>query len=310
MGALLGAGILVYGILGILFLAGIPILIASIILLIIGITRKIKKTKKYKLQFILSIIGIIVSGIFMYPIFGYMSLIKGFFTHPVEEENIDTGTIIYWETSDKGVLYGKIFNYNGRVYRECTDFGITFRAGADEAVANIHHKRQYSIGKYLGIYREETIYTVKNCNDLSLLASEKNPSTHSLYCDVDFHAEKKEYYENRDNYDYFISKTKKHFVIRTGNEEIVSRPLSEADFSFLEKIKYGYSDDYIKIPRKGTYEHINIFGKSLDGIGQRLFNDFLVDGNIIYSIVSNHGEEYFVVELNDEYKNIIASLLE
>lgn len=310
MGAVLMGGILLYIFFIILFVAGILIIIAGLVFLIIGIKRKIGKTKKYGLQFILASVGIIVGILFLYPIFWYTAFVKDFLLLG-EEENVDTGTIIYWQTDKDIEQYNKsfeFFNYNGRIYREFENNFILWAAG-DEAIANIQNETQYPWDRYLG--RNRTIYTIKNCNDFSLLAFSSKPSTSILYCDVDFLTDKKEYYGNRDNYEYFISKTTKQFPNMNGNE-IISRSISRDDLSILENIEYGYADGYIEIPKDKEYQYINIFGKSKDGVGQRLFNDFLADGDILYDVLRSpfmeHG--FMVVELSDEHKKIVWTLLE
>jgi energy-coupling factor transporter transmembrane protein EcfT len=288
-----------------LFLAGVPIFIFSIIFLINSIKRKINKTKKYVLRLVLSIIGICIGIIFIFPIFVYTSAIHSFFSN--DKEIVETGTNIYWEEKDKITDFTR-FYYNDRLYEEF-HLSMNFYAEADKAIANIHTKDKGFIDSKLSINRN--IYIIKNCNDFSLLADSKKPSQNSLYCDVEYFNEKKNYYENMDNYNYFISKTNKSFNY-VKEYEIISRPLSETDLSFLENIKYGYSDNYIEIPEKKNYEYINYFGINIDGVAQIFFRDFLVDGEIIYYKIGrgSSSNKMRVVKIDDEYKNKIWALLE
>jgi hypothetical protein len=301
----LGLGFLILDYLPVLlFLAGMPIFITGIVLLIIdkiiiAINRKRKMTERYKLLFILAIIGIVLGISCTLPLFHHILF---------GEEFIDTGTRIHMETeSQKGEWSKKYFIYNDRVYKSLDRIDASLYLEADEAVAN-YGNTSYIFRKILNFGDEKIIYTIKNCNDFSLLSTSNTPSKFDLYCDVDFLQEKKEYYENRDNYDYFISRTKNYSLSRKDNDEIVSRNISEADIAVLEKIEYNYTSEYINIPRKKC-DHINVFGKSSDGTARRLFKHFLAINDVIYYIHMYDSDKVRVTKMNDEQTNYILELL-
>jgi len=282
----------------IIFAAAIGLSVVSLIaLLIIIVLRKRNITQRYKLPFILSLIGISISVLLFISSFVLDSIWKKHDIYIRMKENVDTEKIIYWKIDDKE----KCFYYNDRTYK-LIDINDNIYFEVDEEIANITYKENSS--------SVMTIYTIKNCTDLSLLSTSNDPNKSDyLYCDVDLIEEKKVYYENKNNYNYFISKTERFRYIESN--VIVSRSLSRNDFDILEKIKYDYNDSYIEIPGK-EYESINIYGISLDGAGQRIFNNFLIDDNKIYYAIrySIATYPYFVVELSNEEKALILSLLE
>jgi len=290
----------------ILFLVGIPIFTTGIVLLIIAkiisvINRKRKMMERYKLLFILAIAGIVLGISCTLPLFHHILF---------GEEIIDTGTRVYMETEHQEKEWPKkYFIYNDRVYKNLERIDVYgLYLDADEAVAN-YGNTGYFFRKILNFEGEKLIYTIKNCNDFSLLSTSNTPGVSDLYCDVDFLQEKKEYYENRDNYDYFISRTKNYSLSRNDNDEIVSRHISEADIAVLEKIEYNYTSEYFNIPEKKC-DHINVFGKSSDGTARRLFKHFLAIDNVIYYILMYDFDKVRVTKLNDEQTNYILELLE
>jgi len=117
------------------------------------------------------------------------------------------------------------------------------------------------------------------------------------------------FYQNKDNYNYFISKIERfHYA---DSNVIVSYPLSKYNFDILINIKYDSDDDYIELPYK-IYEGIIIDGISLDGLRQRFFKKFIVNDNKIYYVIeySTKSSPYHVVELSNEEKELIMSLLD
>jgi len=272
-------------------------IINIIILISVLIIRKLKNTRKYKLLFILPIIGIF---------FGFILMLSSHSIISYREDNplpgnrnaVNKDTMICWETEDDNLFY-----YNDREYQK---FFIdnNFNAKTDKRLTHIYHKNESII--------DAAIFSVKNCTDLSLLSTSQF-STYKgkgLYCDTDLIEEKEKYYKNRDNYNYFIARDD-YF----DNDDLSKyNPLSRNDFDILENIKYDYNDNWFILSYKETvpvreFERIFIVGKSLDGVGTKLFKEFIVDNDKIYFelIYSRDGRK--VVELEEEYQKLILSLL-
>jgi hypothetical protein len=297
--------------------------VIGIVLFIIGTIKLIKiiRNKKHyaknkKILFLSLSIIVIVAGIFLQlPLLrtAHEFVLKTNLNNAIY---IETGTTVYWE-EEKVDSYHTFF-FNNRKYVSFDQF--SFDIEKDEPVANIKYdvteKRKKwestSLGRILGFWKGEVIYTVKNSNDFSLLAvGGHDPASTllKLFCDADLRHEKSQFYRDRDNYDSFISKTYDTFHHPDGYE-IVVRPLSKIDYNVLNNIRFSYRDENIDISRKKKYQYINIFDISHDKVMKIFRKDFLVDNDTIYKYEIKDAYNYRGTPLDNEQISYIYSLVD
>jgi hypothetical protein len=296
IGSIIGIVVLLFLFFKILFIIGLIILFVNIIFLIIIIVKKKRyNTNIKKLPLILSIIGIIVGISLQLP---YWVKIPASNIEP--NEIIDTGVNVYWENmkNSESKYADKYFIYNNKTYVRLT--GIPAYMEIDEPIANIKSEEAD---------RGDLIYTIKGCNDLSLLIVKNG--IEFVYCDIGLTYEKHQYFDDAGNYNLFIART---YIGHKERYEITNRPLLKNDYDIMKQFKFDYSDDYIHIPRRKNneligYEYINIYGSSHDGIvKKRNFKYFLIYNDNIYTY-TDRVENYLAVKLTDEEEKYILSLL-
>jgi hypothetical protein len=281
----------------ILFIIGLIILFVNIIFLIVIIVKKRRyNTNIKKLPLILSIIGIIVGISLQLP---YWIKMPASDIEP--NEIIDTGVNVYWENmkNSESKYADKYFIYNNKTYVRLTGILASYME-IDEPIANIKSEEAD---------RGDLIYTIKGCNDLSLLIVKNG--IEFVYCDIGLTYEKHQYFDDAGNYNLFIART---YIGLEERYEITNRPLLKNDYDIMEHFKFNYSDDYIHIPRRENneligYEYINIYGSSHDGmVKKKVFKNFLIYNDNIYTY-TNRVENYLAAKLTDEEEKYILSLL-
>jgi hypothetical protein len=303
IGTIIVIGLLLWLLFKVLFVIGLVILFINIVILIIvKVKKRRNNTKNLRLPLILATVGISAGFLMQLPYLGISLLLKIADSKSEKEEIIDTGVYIYWE-KDKDVDSDKYFVYNNRIYVMLTRAPASYME-VNEPIANIKDNEADKGG---------IIYTIKGCDDFSLLIVKKLVSY--IYCDVNLRHEKYQYFNNIENYDLFITRTYKNFGNKEGYE-ITSRPITKNDYDILNELKFSYSDDYIKIPREtknktADYEYITIYGNSHDGIEKkRWYASFLVYNNNIYAYTTYESENFYATKLADEKETFILSLLE
>jgi hypothetical protein len=284
----------------------------NIVTLIVSVKKKKYKNPNRKRQlFKLSIIGIIIGFLLQIPLCGGLLLLAKNKNSDDNKEYIETGTLIYWEPRKGG--WDKTFIYNDRTYKKFRDY---FGMEKDEPIANINQRptekketlwnrllNPLLVG-FLLLGEEEVIYTVKNCDDLSLLAVGT-----LVYCDAELEGEKLAYYNNWEkNYDPFISRTYEDADHPLEYETV--RPISESDYNMLIKIAFIENDETIALSKKNHHEYIHIFRASHDKVKGVWKTTFLVDNDIIYKFKRLDAHGYRATPLSDEQIAIIFSLLE
>jgi len=302
VGEIIGIDILLLIFYRILFIIGLVILFISIIsFIIIKTDKKPDKTKNKKLPLVLTIIGIIIGISLPLPHLRTYLLPKIKDSKTEEKEVINTGIIVYWQKNGKRLYLDEYFVYNNRTYVYFDGLYLSCTEN-NEPIANIKYEDK-DIG---GL-----IYSIKGCDDFSLLFVEHYGKF--IYCDINLIYSKRQYFENADNYDLFISRRYKPFVNETGHE-ITNRSLSNNDYDNIKEFNFNKNDNYIEIPRKAKdeyvdYEYITIYGNSHDGVQKRReFKSFLIYNENIYKYEVRI-EIYYGVNLNDKEKKYILSLL-
>jgi hypothetical protein len=319
-------GILLVLIILILLIVGILVQFTGFIMLLVAIIKK-KYNNPYrrKLLVVLSIIGIIGGFILQLPFGGMLLLTNLKSSENKSEVYIETNTLIYWQGDIQYELHYP-FEYNNRTYEHFLSFPTGTEKGVP--VANIYRtprekdKKEkpwmrlwrFTWNRILGdeLSKGEVIFTVKNCDDFSLLdvgGHNPNSTSFNLYCDVNLITEKRIYYGASDNYDTFISRTYET-VRHPKGYEIAVRPLSENDYTMLKDIKFSENDKTIDISIKKSYEYINIFVISHDKVMKKEKNNFLIDNDIIYTYKIADADIFRVTPLSDEQMSHVFSLLE
>jgi len=341
----------------VLFAIVIAIFIINTVFLSVNIVKLRKgKLKRKIISIALPIIGIIASVLLSLPFFNLLSAVKyeqtkaqnGIIDFDKLKESAGTNTIILWEKeilendiikyfiyeNKKYIKYDELVsrNWNVNVF-ETRDMEI------DKQLAIILNEEQekdnfmnsltnvlFDFGGPQNKVRYKNMYSVKNCGDLALLVV-KNSTSYNLeevYCDERYYLTKKAYYENTENYGFFISKThdNKNIFDRFYYiylNETVSRPLSKNNFNILtvNEEKYNYKGNNTVIPRRLGWgyegqelEYINIYGISHDGVYKKLFKHYIIENDNIYYIDSYKGADISVVALNNEEMVFLLSLLE
>jgi hypothetical protein len=318
------AAILGVGLITLLFILFLIILsVIGIVLFIISTIKLIKTAinnkqyeKKKKILFLsLSIIGIVAGVSLQFPLLisANKTVAKANLSDSIY---IDTGTTIYWEKERVDSYHP--FVYNNRRYVHFDTFH--YEIEEDEPVANIkdestetNKKKKNSLFyRIMGYSKGKVVYTIKNCNDFSLLAVGGHDPTSAysiLFCDADLRREKSAFYKDSDNFDSFISRTYDTFNHPKGYE-IAVRPLSKIDYDALKNIEFSYGDENIDISRKKKYQYINIFEVSHDKVVKIWRKSLLVDDDIIYKFNIKDAYKYRGIPLDNEQISYIYSLLE
>jgi hypothetical protein len=326
IGTIIVLGILLVLVLVILLVVGVLVQFIGIIMLLIAIIKK-KYNNPYrrKLLVVLSIIGI-MGGLLLQLPFGGMLLLTSFKNSDIDSKvYIETNTFIYWEGDTQYELHYP-FVYNNRTYKHFLSTPTGTEKGAP--VANIYHTPkekdkkekpwmrlwQFTWNRILGDKpsKGEVIFTVKNCDDFSLLSvggHNPNSTSFNLFCDANLITEKRIYYGTGDNYDSFISRTYET-VRHSKGYEIAVRPLSENDYTMFKDIQFSENDNTIDISRKKSYEYVNIFVISKDNIMKKQNNSFLIDNDTIYTYKTVGADTFHATPLSDEQIAYIFSLLE
>jgi len=240
---------------------GLFFVIISTILIIL-------KTKT-KLLIILLIIGIIVFLISLIGILYFRTAVK----KADKKQILDTGTKLYLKHKKKNGKDEEYFMYNGKKYIFFTGFdkveqiglgNIIFNSRShDKPVANIIERNDIFLKLFYGATDRETIlYTIKNYPDDSLLM-EDAPGFY-VYCEEEKFLEKNIYYENINNYKFYISHGSsgyfRRYSIGTEYMELYDREMVKEIYT------YTGSGDFIQVPPEKECNYIRIFGISIDGI--------------------------------------------
>jgi amino acid transporter len=212
--------------------------IINVTILIINIIKKNKRTlKKRIISIILPNIGIIISVLLLFP---YLKLFykidydqtkvqRGIINFDELKEKAGVNTIIFWneDASESGIQ--KYFIYENKKYIKFDTFSTR---DVDFKVSDI---RDTEINKLAGIILDEDqekdtffnglfnvlfpaeatervlykyVYTVKNCNDKSLLIVKRHfYYNNELFCDEEDYFDKYNYYNDIYNYNIIISKS-------------------------------------------------------------------------------------------------------
>jgi hypothetical protein len=326
----------------------------NIIVLIINIIKKHKKTLRRRIFIVLSGIGIIISVLLSWP---YLKLFykisqertkvqRGIIDFDKLKEKTGVDTIISWDKAVLGNEIQRYFTYENKKYIKFDAFStrnVNFNI-SDISDAEINklagiildedqEKDTFLNGLYGVLFPKEVservlykyVYTVKNCNDLSLLIVKRHFFyDDELFCDEEYFLDKYNYYNDIYNYNFFISKNDnniyvfdKFYYIDEDKKENISHHLSKVNFDILtmNEEKYNYQGNRILIPNsfdpKGReYEYINIYGISGDGVYKKLFKHYIIDNDDIYCVNVYNISDINAVKLNNDEKVFLLSLLE
>jgi hypothetical protein len=263
----------------ILFIVGLPIITVSLIFLIRNIL-KIKSKKQYKkIAFCFTILGTIIGFcLIALPIIFMLFLRSG--NSKNEVENIDTGMTITWNTKED--YSGDYFILNDRRYEYLLidNTQNSERIEIDRAIANIVPENYQEIKWFSSLFGSnggrETIYSLKNCSDYSILTTGGGSSVYfPLYCDKEYLENKKKYYNNLENYTFYFS-------LKEFGDEKSCQPIQNTLLNIIEKL-YDYKGIETDMDKnKNEYKYISIFGISNDGMMHKYIVTIIIDGNNFY----------------------------
>lgn len=278
----------------------------------ISLTVTIIKAKKSKLKIlplVLSIVGVIIGSALTVPVF-FMISVSREADKKTASSYIDTGTVTYWENEK---LYEKEFILNDRRYKYLLNNG---HLALNEPLANIDTKKKENEKpglwrKIIGPSYGEIVYSLKDNDDYTLLAVGGHKyNCFDLFCDVEFFTERKEYYDNDNNFDFYITKVANK---RIDMEEfkILARPVQREEyFELNDEFRFNYSVDYNVVSDENEYEHINLFKISKDGIIKIPGSSVILDNDKIYDSTYESYQKIRVYEFSKERTDYILSLLE
>jgi hypothetical protein len=286
-----------------LFIVGLPIIIVSFIFLVIN-AKKIKAKIKYnKIVFGAAVFGIIIGSCFIsLPIsfFVFMRAINssaGF-------KNVNTGITITWKTKED--YSGNYFILDNKRY-EILDIKNTQNSESieiDRAIANIvpdNYQEMKWFFWLLGADSKQTLYSLKNINDYSILTTGGDSSLYlQLYCDIEYKEDKEMYYSNLENYTFYFS------LDKFGDEKS-SQPIQNTSLSVIESL-YNYKGIETNID-EGEYKYITIFGISGDRIIHKYIITAIIDGDTFYREEYSTYDKIHVSIIEGEQKAFLLGLL-
>jgi hypothetical protein len=353
LGIVIAYHFLVLAVVFITFSIVLLLFVISISVLIINSIKKYKGTlKKRIIPIVLPSIGIVISVLLSLP---YLKLFykatqeqtkiqRGIIDFDKLKYNAGVDTIITWNEDVSGNEIQKYFIYGNKKY-------IKFDTFSTRTVDfNISEIRDIEINELIGIILDDkqeketflnslsnvlftvgarerviykNIYTIKNCDDQSLLIVNYNLFYNDeLFCDEEYFLDKYNYYNDIYNYNLIISKNDRNTYIfdkfyYIDNNENISHPLSKANFDILleNEKRYNGQENNILIPNGFTpkgheYKYINIYGISDDGVYKKLFQHYIIDNNDIYYAYFYNIVDINAVKLNDDERTFLLSLLE
>jgi hypothetical protein len=340
----------VIGSIFITFALVVLLFVISIAVLIININKIYEGTlKKRIILIVLSSIGIITSVPLSLP---YLKL---FYKATQEQTKVQRGiidfdklkdeaggnTIITWNKDVLGSGTQKSFIYENKKYIKFDTFtwrdlsftisdirGIEINKLTGIILDEEQEKDTFFNGLYNVVFPVEAtervlyknIYTVKNCNDQSLLIVKYNSLYNDeLFCDEEYFLEKYNYYHDINNYHFIISKSDDNTYIFNefyyiDLKENIAHPLSKNNFDILtiNEQKYNNQENGIlTLNRFDPNEHayITIYGISGDGVYKKLFQYYIIDHDDIYYAYAYDFADINAVKLNDDEKTFLLSLL-
>jgi len=259
-----------------LFLVGLPIITVSLIFLVTNV-KKIKASIKYnKIIFGFTVLGTVVG-------FCFVSLPIAFFVFlrsvnsTARIENIDTGITITWKTKED--YSGDYFILNNKRYEflNIDDAQNSKSIEIDRAIANIAPENYQEMKWFYLLFEtdiKQTLYSLKNCNDYSILTTGGGPSVYlPLYCDIEYMEDKKKFYNNLENYTFYFS-------LDEFGDEKSSQRLQNTPLSIIESL-YNYKGIETDID-EDKYKYITIFGISSDKIMHKYIINVIIDGDNFY----------------------------
>ena len=289
-----------------LFIIGAVILILSLIFFVRN-AGKIKTNRK-KIAFGFSILGTIVGFCFIaIPVMTVIFLSSEISS--VEDNNIDTGITITLQTKeDDGNNY---FILDNKTYEhfEIDNARNSYSIEIGKAIANIvpeDYQKMKWFNSLFGINMKKTIYTLKNCNDYSILLATNSTieelSVYTpLYCDIDYMEDKYKYYNNLVNYTFYYSP---HTL---GNEKS-SKQIQLASVNIIDYL-YNYKGMETDIDNK-EYDYLYIFGISNDKIIHKNIMTIIKVGDNYYREEVSSSDKIHVTIIDGALKSLLLGLFE
>jgi hypothetical protein len=290
-----------------LFIIGAIIFIVCLIFFIRNAGRR--KTTGKKVAFGFSILGTIIGFCFIaIPVMSVIVLRSEYSS--VEDNNIDTGIIITWQTKeDDG---GDYFILNNKTYEhfEIDNANSSYFIETDKAIANIvpeEYQKMKWFYSLLGVDDKKTIYSLKNCNDYSILLAAnltaEGPFGYiSLYCDIDYMEDKYKYYNNLGNYTFYYSPYASEY-----NESF--KQIQHASVNVIDYL-YNYKGIETDIDDK-KYDYLYIFGISNDKIIHKDIMTIIIDGDNYYRKEYSRSDKILHVTIIDgALRSLLLGLFE
>jgi hypothetical protein len=289
-----------------LFIIGAVLFIVCLIFVVkkAGIT----KSNKQKIAFGFSILGTIAGFCFIaIPVMFVVFLNSSNST--VEDNNIDTGITITWQTKeDDGGIY---FILNNKTYEhfEIDNAQNSYSIKTDKAIANIvpeDYQKMKWVYSLFGVNMKKTIYSLKNCNDYSILlatsSTTEGPFVYTpLYCDIHYLEDKYKYYNNLVNYTFYYSPYNSEY------EESIKQ-IQHASVNVIDYL-YNYKGIETDIDNK-KYDHLYVFGISKDKIIHKNIMTVIKDGDNYYREEYSNSDKIHVTIIDGALKSLLLGLFE
>ncbi len=290
MGVLLGFG-LIFGIVAILYGSNKLLLLGCVLFLIIySIVKKTRKQPRGKIFTVFLIIAIVLQAITLpFEVFAVCAGISGKIKEKKAREELPNRDCAIIADTDSNT-----FTYKGVEYIELTSH-LTDLEGNDDFQAYIGNSKKFDVFKYIVIedtLNEEKLYQLKNAVDNRILYDRY---WHNIWCvKTEFEAAKQTY-NDRVNYNYYITYKK--------DGETVEKPIEQSVYEQIYMCDKKYEEDDLSVfydidkkSKNGT--KVEVYALSKDGrvlIEKMCSNLVFIDSELYFTCYnSNLGYKFAV----------------
>jgi len=227
-----------------------------------------------------------------------------------ESEDIDTNITVTWKwytrsTGENQIESGRYFIFNNKRYEKLLFASDSDSIKIDKAIATIVPEN-YQPKKD----KKETLYSIKNCNDYSILTTGGSSSSVSfaLYYDIEYRESMEKYYSNLDNYTLY-------FTLGEFENQKSCQLIQKTKLSIIEKLS-NYKGTVTEIAwreRESEYNYINFFGISNDEIMLKPIMRIIKDGDNFYreeySSITSTGSRIHATIFEEEQIALLLKLM-